>query len=153
MSVQIVKLLDTPVQLNFGNIVPMGVYNSATTYSVGNSVSYGTDSYIAIQTTTGNLPTNTAYWQLLAAGAAVTVSSPLTLSGGNIALPVGNITDSGSDGITITGGTGAVVGTGVTVAQAQSSATQNGYLASADWNTFNNKASTDTALAYALIFG
>jgi len=62
---KIVKLLDPIVQLNI-NINPTGVYDPAATYGVGDSVSYGNSSYIAIQATTGNLPTNTTYWQLLA---------------------------------------------------------------------------------------
>lgn len=61
---KIVKLLD-PIQLNI-NINPTGVYNNTTTYSPGDSVSYGNSSYICIQGTTGNLPTDTTYWQLLA---------------------------------------------------------------------------------------
>jgi hypothetical protein len=53
---------------------------------------------------------------------------------------LGNLTDStaGADGIGITGGTGAVVGN-VVIAQLQASASQNGFLASADWSTFNSK--------------
>jgi len=62
---KIVKLLDPVVQLNT-NIKPMGVYNNSSAYGVGDSVSYGNSSYVAIQATTGNIPTNTTYWQLLA---------------------------------------------------------------------------------------
>ena len=60
------------------------------------------------------------------------------------ALTFGNLTDSTSsaDGITITGGTGAVIGSGTAIAQLQSSATQSGYLSSTDWTTFNSKASS-----------
>ena len=63
-----VYLLNNPVNLNFtGGITPMGVYNAGTTYTTGQSVSYSDgNSYVAIQDTTGNLPTNTTYWQLLA---------------------------------------------------------------------------------------
>lgn len=62
---KIVKLLDPAVQL-ITNIKPTGVYNPSTTYGIGDSVSYQNSSYIAIQPTTGNIPTNTTYWQLLA---------------------------------------------------------------------------------------
>lgn len=62
---KIVKLLDSPVQV-LTNIKPMGVYNSLATYGVGDSVSFENSSYVAIQATTGNAPTNTTYWQLLA---------------------------------------------------------------------------------------
>lgn len=51
---------------------------------------------------------------------------------------VGNLTDVGTDGIVITGGTGAVIGTGTSLAQHVADASHNGYLSSADWNTFSN---------------
>jgi len=57
-----------PIALNFtGGITPKGAYNAGTAYATGDSVYY-TDgsSYVAIQATTGNLPTNTTYWQILA---------------------------------------------------------------------------------------
>lgn len=52
---------------------------------------------------------------------------------------VGNLTDAGTDGIVITSGTGAVLGAGTSLAQHVADATHNGYLASTDWTTFNNK--------------
>lgn len=55
------------------------------------------------------------------------------------ALTLGNLTDAGTDGIVVTGGTNAVVGSGTSIAQAQASASQNGYLSSTDWSTFNGK--------------
>lgn len=75
---KIVKLLDPVVSLTT-NIHPTGVYNSATTYGVGDSVSYGNSSYICILPTTGNAPTNTTYWQLLASSA----TNKLTTTGRN----------------------------------------------------------------------
>lgn len=62
---KIVKIVD-PTVIVTGGLVPKGTYNNATAYAIGNSVSY-TDgnSYVAIAATTGNLPTNTTYWQLL----------------------------------------------------------------------------------------
>lgn len=51
----------------------------------------------------------------------------------------GNLTDAGTDGIVITGGTGAVIGSGTSIAQHVADATHSGYLSSTDWNTFNNK--------------
>lgn len=55
------------------------------------------------------------------------------------ALTFGNLTDAGTDGITITNGTGSVIGTGTSIAQQKSDATHNGYLASADFTVFNAK--------------
>lgn len=56
------------------------------------------------------------------------------------ALTFGNLTDAGTDGITVTSGAGAVIGSGTSLSQQVSDASHNGYLASSDWNTFNNKA-------------
>ena len=57
----------SPVELLFsGGVTPQGAYNSGTTYATGDSVSYLGASYVAIQATTGNLPTDTTYWQILA---------------------------------------------------------------------------------------
>lgn len=52
---------------------------------------------------------------------------------------VGNLTDAGTDGIVVTGGIGAVLGTGTSLAQHVADTTHNGYLSSTDWNTFNSK--------------
>lgn len=65
--VKVVKLLNTPVIIEFpGGITFQGEYDNLTTYSLGDSVSYNGSSYVAIQSTTGNDPTNTTYWQLIA---------------------------------------------------------------------------------------
>lgn len=57
------------------------------------------------------------------------------------ALTIGNLTDVGTDGIVVTNGAGSVIGTGTSIAQHVADTTHNGYLASADWNTFNSKGS------------
>jgi hypothetical protein len=56
------------------------------------------------------------------------------------ALTIGNLTDAGTDGITVTGGTGAVIGSGTSLSQQQADSSHNGYLSLTDWTTFNNKA-------------
>src|ERR1039458_5137803 len=67
MAVTETYLLNSPVQITVaGGLVPEGAYNAGTAYTVGQSVSYLGSSYIALTSTTGNLPTNTTYWQLLA---------------------------------------------------------------------------------------
>jgi hypothetical protein len=63
---KIVKLID-PISLTLTGPNFQGEYASGTTYQTGMSVSYNGSSYVARQTTTGNVPTNTTYWQLLAA--------------------------------------------------------------------------------------
>jgi hypothetical protein len=47
-------------------INPRGDYNGATAYAAGDSVSYLGSSYVAISSTTGNLPTNATFWQVMA---------------------------------------------------------------------------------------
>lgn len=49
-------------------LMPKGAYNPLTTYEMLDIVSYNGSSYIAKGTTTGNLPTDTTYWQLSAYG-------------------------------------------------------------------------------------
>jgi hypothetical protein len=60
------------------------------------------------------------------------------------ALTKGNLTEATSAVLTITGGTGAVIGTGTTIQVAQSGASTSGFLSSTDWNTFNGKQSALT---------
>ncbi len=55
------------------------------------------------------------------------------------ALTLGNLAETTSGVLTITGGTGAIVGSGLTIQVKQSSSSQAGYLSSADWSTFNGK--------------
>lgn len=62
-------------------------------------------------------------------------------------LPTGNLTDAGTDGITVTGGTNAVIGSGTSLSQHVADSTHNGYLASSDWVSFNNVASNSNANA------
>lgn len=83
---------------------------------------------------------------------AITLSTTITgiLQGNGTAISAattGNLTDAGTDGITITNGTGAVLGSGTSIAQHVADTTHNGYLSSTDWNTFNTSAgSAITAL-------
>lgn len=55
------------------------------------------------------------------------------------ALTKGNLTESTSSVLTITGGSSAVIGSGTTIQVKQSSSTQSGFLSSTDWSTFNGK--------------
>jgi hypothetical protein len=80
---------------------------------------------------------------------AITLTTTITgvLQGNGTAISAyspGNLTDAGTDGIVITGGTGAVFGSGTSIAQHVADATHNGYLSSADWSTFNSKQSALT---------
>ena len=55
------------------------------------------------------------------------------------ALTLGNLTESTSSVLTITGGTGSIIGSGLSIQVKQASASQAGYLSSTDWSTFNSK--------------
>lgn len=73
-----------------------------------------------------------------------------TFNGKQATLTIGNLTDAGTDGIVVTGGIGAVIGSGTSIAQHVADTTHNGYLSSTDWNTFNGKgAGTVTAISVA----
>jgi len=58
-------------------------------------------------------------------------------SGGSVI--TGDLTESTSNILTISGGTGSVVGLGTSIQVKQASAGQSGYLSSSDWSTFNGK--------------
>lgn len=62
----------------------------------------------------------------------------VTFNGKGSSFTSGNLTDAGTDGLVVTGGTGAVIGSGTSLAIAKATTSQNGYLSSADWTTFNN---------------
>lgn len=69
MGVQIVKLLDplNPTIIT-GGLVPRGAYSAATNYAVGDSVDYLGSSYVMFNdAAAGVAPTDTAYWQVVAA--------------------------------------------------------------------------------------
>lgn len=68
---KIVKLLGNAVVIDFPDSINYtGAYNGATAYITGDAVSYNGSSYVALGATTGNLPTDVAFWQLLAAQGA-----------------------------------------------------------------------------------
>lgn len=69
-----------------------------------------------------------------------------TFNGKQSALTIGNLTETTSSVLTITGGTGAIIGSGLTVQVKQASHTLSGYLSSTDWDTFNGKQSAYTNL-------
>ena len=50
-------------------LIPKGDYDSQTTYNMLDMVYYGGKTYVCKQTSTGNVPTNTVYWQIMLDGA------------------------------------------------------------------------------------
>jgi hypothetical protein len=65
-----------------------------------------------------------------------------TFNNKQAALTTGNLTETTSSVLTITGGTGAIIGSGLTVQVKQATTSVSGYLSSTDWTTFNNKQAT-----------
>lgn len=64
---KIVKLLGSPVSITLsGPLNLQGDYDNATAYSTGDLVTYQGSSYAALGATTGNPPTDPAFWQLIA---------------------------------------------------------------------------------------
>lgn len=80
---------------------------------------------------------------------AITLSTTITgiLQGNGTAISAatrGNLTAAGTDGITITTGTNAVLTAGTSIQQQRADVSHNGYLASSDWFTFNSKGTVTT---------
>lgn len=61
---------------NGTSFIWQGAYNGATAYVANDVVSYNNSSYICILASTGNLPTNTTYWSLMALAGAGDVVGP-----------------------------------------------------------------------------
>ncbi len=53
------------VQGPAGGVTWLGDYAGGTAYTQGQGVSYSGATYVALQNTTGNLPTDTTYWEVL----------------------------------------------------------------------------------------
>jgi hypothetical protein len=85
---KIVQLLN-PFTIN-SNINPTGVYSPSTSYGPGDSVSYGNASYLCIAPTTGNVPTNTTYWQLLASASTNKLTTTVRNNTG-VTVPKGSV--------------------------------------------------------------
>jgi hypothetical protein len=108
---------------------------SYTSLSGGTGITYnnttGAISY------SGTVYTDASVRALISASGAVSYNNTT----GVISLTSGNLTEATSSVLTITGGTGAVLGSGTSIQVKQASSTVSGFLSSTDWNTFNGKAS------------
>jgi len=108
---------------------------SLTSLSGGTGITYnnttGAISY------SGTVYTDASVRALISASGAVSYNNTT----GVISLTSGNLTEATSSVLTITGGTGAVLGSGTSIQVKQASTTISGFLSSTDWNTFNGKAS------------
>lgn len=125
-------------QLNLGSIKFnwRNAYDASTAYSVDDVVSYNGSSYICILASTGNLPTNTTYWnQMSQAGTDGTdLTSTLTTQGDIVYRDGSGLARLGagtSGQVLQTGGSGAnpswVDQAGGTIAQFQFNSSQTNY--------------------------
>lgn len=128
----------------------LGTWNASTnTPTLADGVGSAGDVYVVSVAGTQNLGSGSitfaqgdwviysgTVWQKSINSNAVASVNGLT---GAVVLTQGNLTDAGTDGIVITGGTNAVWGSGTSIAQTKADTTHNGYLASADFTTFNGK--------------
>jgi hypothetical protein len=121
--------------------------NSGSTLGYYNLPAPGTGTVTSVSVVSANGFTGTVATSTTTP--AITLATSITgiLQGNGTAISAattGNLTDAGTDGITVTGGTGAVLGSGTSLAQHVADTTHNGYLSSTDWNTFNDKQSALT---------
>jgi hypothetical protein len=111
---------------------------SYTSLSGGTGITYnnttGAISY------SGTVYTDASVRALISASGAVSYNNTT----GVISLTSGNLTEATSSVLTITGGTGAVLGAGTSIQVKQATTSVSGFLSSTDWNTFNNKQATLT---------
>lgn len=115
-------------------LTPGNISTSTTGVTVGNGTgsTVGPNVTVDVQTATALQP------------GLLSAADWATFNGKQNALSFGNLTDTGTDGITVTGGTGAVVGAGAALSQHVADSTHNGYLSSGDWSLFNSKQSALT---------
>jgi hypothetical protein len=111
---------------------------SLTSLSGGTGITYnnttGAISY------SGTVYTDASVRALISATGSVSYNNTT----GVISLSGGNLIEATSSVLTITGGTGAVIGSGTSIQVKQASSTVSGFLSSTDWSTFNSKQGTIT---------
>jgi hypothetical protein len=146
----------TTLTVNKGNLAES--VSSVLTITSGNGAVLGTGTTIQIKqanTSQSGYLSNTDWNTFNNKQSTLTfgnlTSSDISVSGGTgavkgtgagLTINKGNLTESGSSVLTITGGNTAVLGTGATIQVKQANTTQSGYLSNTDWNSFNNKVSS-----------
>jgi hypothetical protein len=111
---------------------------SLTSLSGGTGITY--NSSTGAISYSGTVYTDASVRALISASGAVSYNNTT----GVISLTSGNLTEATSSVLTITGGTGAVIGGGTSIQVNQASTSVSGFLSSTDWTTFNNKQATIT---------
>lgn len=123
--------------------------NKQAALTIGNLTDAGTDGLVVTGGTGAVIGSGTSLAQHVADvshNGYLSSTDWDTFNSKQTALTIGNLTDGGTDGIVVTGGTGSVIGSGTSFAQHVADSTHNGYLSNTDWTTFNNKG-TVTAVS------
>lgn len=123
--------------LNSANIFVGNGSNVAVGVPLSGDATLSNTGVLTFNTVNGNVGTFTNVQITVNAKGLITAASSGT---------IGNLTDAGTDGITVTGGIGAVLGTGTSLSQHVADSTHNGYLSSTDWTRFNSDTAGITAL-------
>lgn len=105
-----------------------GGSGNGTVTSVSVNSANGLSGSVSTPTTTPSLTLSTSVTGVLK-GDGTSISAQST----------GNLSDGSADGISVSGGSGAVLGSGTTITQQAATTSTNGYLTSTDWTTFNSK--------------
>ena len=111
---------------------------SLTSLSGGTGITYNN--------TTGAISYSGTVYTDASVRALISASTGLSYNNttGVISLTGGNLTEATSSVLTITGGSGAVIGGGTSIQVKQATTSVSGFLSSTDWTTFNNKQATIT---------
>ena len=147
LHTQDVHICKVTTTFTYGLVSLNGLTDSVQYLQVGTS---GTDFNITqsgLDTHVFNLPDASA-----TSRGALTSADWTTFNNKQNALSFGNLTESTSSVLTLTGNLGAVIGGGTTIQVKQSSALQDGYLSSTDWNTFNNKFNLPALTSGSVLF-
>lgn len=125
----VTSAIQTQLNAKQSTLTPGSISTSTTGVTVGSGASstVGPNVTVNVQTASTSQP------------GLLSAADWTTFNNKQATLTIGNLTDVGTDGIIITGGTGAVIGAGASIAQTKADATHNGYLSSTDWSTFNGK--------------
>lgn len=101
-----------------------------------------TSGFITEVDNTATIDLDVTAGKLTADFTSMNISQFINDSGYITSITSGNLIESTSSILTITGGTGAILGSGTSIQVKQANGSQSGYLSSANWTTFNNKASS-----------
>jgi hypothetical protein len=122
-----------------GSVANAITFNNAGTGAVSGSTFNGSVARIISFNSIGAQKALTLTTDNTSGAATLNVNGTLNIPQYQAALTFGNLTEATSSVLTIVGGTGAIIGSGTTIQVKQASGSQNGFLSSTDWTTFNNK--------------